>query len=88
MNRGRTSRPQRELVPNHTTLSSCCPPVNRKRAPSLPPGLWKWLPTILVSPAKDIIRNNGLDAYMTVGLLPKPLLEGQLISTNIRFDSS
>lgn len=36
----------------------------------MPSGLWKWFPTILVSPAKDVIGNNGLDAYMTVGLLP------------------
>ena len=70
MNQGRIFRPQCELLlethyPAHVGLSKY-----RKRVPSLPSGVWKWLPAILVSPSKDIIRNNGLDAYMTVGLLP------------------
>lgn len=39
-------------------------PPPHKRAPELPPGPWKWIHALLISPPEDIIQKNGLDAYM------------------------
>ncbi|PFH52049.1 hypothetical protein AMATHDRAFT_57827 [Amanita thiersii Skay4041] len=44
-------------------------PPPDKRAPELPSGPWKWLPSLVVSPDKDIIHKNGLDAYMLLRFL-------------------
>ncbi|CAE6462438.1 unnamed protein product [Rhizoctonia solani] len=44
------------------------PPLE-KRAVELPSGPWKWLPAVIFAPAEDIIRKNGLDAYLFVRFL-------------------
>jgi hypothetical protein len=44
-------------------------PPEEKRAGELPKGPWKWLPAVIMSPPKDIIRKNGLDAYMFLRFL-------------------
>ncbi|KAF8706086.1 Cytosolic domain of 10TM putative phosphate transporter, partial [Rhizoctonia solani] len=45
------------------------PPLDRKRSAELPSGPWKWLPAVIFAPAEDIIRKNGLDAYLFVRFL-------------------
>ncbi|CAE6449878.1 unnamed protein product [Rhizoctonia solani] len=44
------------------------PPLH-KRTAELPSGPWKWLPAVIFAPAEDIIRKNGLDAYLFVRFL-------------------
>ncbi|KAH7339317.1 DUF221-domain-containing protein [Rhizoctonia solani] len=44
------------------------PPIE-KRAVELPSGPWKWLPAVIFAPAEDIIRKNGLDAYLFIRFL-------------------
>ncbi|KAF8586259.1 DUF221-domain-containing protein [Ramaria rubella] len=44
-------------------------PPPEKRAEELPKGPWKWLPAIVITPAEDVIRKNGLDAYMMLRFL-------------------
>ncbi|KAF8606373.1 DUF221-domain-containing protein [Ceratobasidium sp. AG-I] len=44
------------------------PPPN-KRAVELPKGPWRWLPTVIFAPSEDIIRKNGLDAYLFIRFL-------------------
>ncbi|KAF8756834.1 Cytosolic domain of 10TM putative phosphate transporter [Rhizoctonia solani] len=43
--------------------------TRRKRSAELPSGPWKWLPAVIFAPAEDIIRKNGLDAYLFVRFL-------------------
>ncbi|KAG8889514.1 hypothetical protein FRB98_003988 [Tulasnella sp. 332] len=50
------------------TPRSFLPPPD-KRAERLPAGPWKWLPALITSPTKDIIRKNGLDAYLFIRFL-------------------
>ncbi|ELU38476.1 DUF221 family protein [Rhizoctonia solani AG-1 IA] len=45
------------------------PRTLRKRSAELPSGPWKWLPAVIFAPAEDIIRKNGLDAYLFVRFL-------------------
>lgn len=52
------SRLQRVYTPR-----TYLPPPD-KRATTLPPGPWKWLPALIFTPTKEIIHKNGLDAYM------------------------
>ncbi|KAJ7079066.1 DUF221 family protein [Mycena belliarum] len=49
-------------------------PPPDKRAQELPPGLWRWLPALLVGEPKDIIHKNGLDAYMVLRFLKMLIL--------------
>lgn len=44
-------------------------PPPDKRSKELPPGLWRWIPATLRSPAEDIIHKNGLDAYLFLRFL-------------------
>ncbi|KAJ1304283.1 hypothetical protein OPQ81_005443 [Rhizoctonia solani] len=44
-------------------------PPPGKRAVELPSGPWKWLPAVIFAPAEDIIRKNGLDAYLFIRFL-------------------
>ncbi|KAL5631731.1 hypothetical protein ACGC1H_007289 [Rhizoctonia solani] len=44
------------------------PPLH-KRTAELPSGPWKWLPAVIFAPAEDIIRKNGLDAYLFIRFL-------------------
>ncbi|CAA7259132.1 unnamed protein product [Cyclocybe aegerita] len=44
-------------------------PPPDKRAVELPSGPWKWVPALLMMPPEDIIRKNGLDAYMFLRFL-------------------
>ncbi|KAG9007929.1 hypothetical protein FRB93_006948 [Tulasnella sp. JGI-2019a] len=50
------------------TPRSFLPPPN-KRAEKLPPGPWKWLAALLTNNSKDLIRKNGLDAYLFIRFL-------------------
>ncbi|KAG8739154.1 hypothetical protein FRC12_016411, partial [Ceratobasidium sp. 428] len=47
---------------------SVLPPPG-KRAVELPSGLWRWLPAVIFAPTEDIIRKNGLDAYLFIRFL-------------------
>ncbi|KAG9089597.1 hypothetical protein FRC06_001468 [Ceratobasidium sp. 370] len=49
--------PRTELPPPH------------KRAVELPSGPWRWLPAVIFAPTEDIIRKNGLDAYLFIRFL-------------------
>ncbi|KAG8885941.1 hypothetical protein FRB99_004411, partial [Tulasnella sp. 403] len=44
-------------------------PPPEKRAEELPRGPWKWFMALLTSPSKDLIRKNGLDAYLFIRFL-------------------
>ncbi|KAG8981813.1 hypothetical protein FRB90_006971, partial [Tulasnella sp. 427] len=44
-------------------------PPPEKRAEKLPRGPWKWFIALVTSPSKDIIRKNGLDAYLFIRFL-------------------
>ncbi|KIO24905.1 hypothetical protein M407DRAFT_15343 [Tulasnella calospora MUT 4182] len=44
-------------------------PPPEKRAEKLPSGPWKWFIALVTSPTKDIIRKNGLDAYLFIRFL-------------------
>ncbi|KAB5591080.1 hypothetical protein CTheo_5492 [Ceratobasidium theobromae] len=44
-------------------------PPPEKRAAELPSGPWRWLPAVIFAPSEDIIRKNGLDAYLFVRFL-------------------
>ncbi|KAF7376421.1 hypothetical protein MSAN_00057600 [Mycena sanguinolenta] len=44
-------------------------PPPAKRAHELPVSWWRWLPALLVESPRDVINNNGLDAYMTLRYL-------------------
>lgn len=44
-------------------------PPPEKRAEELPRGPWKWFVALVTSPTKDIIRKNGLDAYLFIRFL-------------------
>ncbi|CAE6446736.1 unnamed protein product [Rhizoctonia solani] len=50
------------------TPRTSLPPI-QKRAVELPSGPWKWLPAVIFAPAEDIIRKNGLDAYLFIRFL-------------------
>ncbi|QRV93773.1 tranport-associated late exocytosis protein [Ceratobasidium sp. AG-Ba] len=47
---------------------STLPPPG-KRATQLPSGPWRWLPAVIFAPSEDIIRKNGLDAYLFIRFL-------------------
>ncbi|KAF8529554.1 DUF221 family protein [Hysterangium stoloniferum] len=44
-------------------------PPPDKRAAELPRGRWRWILAVATAPATDIIRKNGLDAYMFLRFL-------------------
>ncbi|KAG9099222.1 hypothetical protein FS749_001789 [Ceratobasidium sp. UAMH 11750] len=44
-------------------------PPPGKRAVELPSGPWRWLPAVIFAPTEDIIRKNGLDAYLFIRFL-------------------
>ncbi|CUA72941.1 Phosphate metabolism protein 7 [Saccharomyces cerevisiae S288c] [Rhizoctonia solani] len=44
-------------------------PPPGKRTAELPSGPWKWLPAVIFAPTEDIIRKNGLDAYLFLRFL-------------------
>ncbi|QRW21264.1 tranport-associated late exocytosis protein [Rhizoctonia solani] len=52
-----------------TNLALLAIQVGGKRSAELPSGPWKWLPAVIFAPAEDIIRKNGLDAYLFVRFL-------------------
>ncbi|KAH8913667.1 hypothetical protein BT69DRAFT_136456, partial [Atractiella rhizophila] len=47
---------------------SYLPPPD-KRAIPLPSGPWRWIIALLASPPEDVIRTNGLDAYLFLRFL-------------------
>lgn len=44
-------------------------PPPGKRAVELPSGPWRWIPAVIFAPSEEIIRKNGLDAYLYVRFL-------------------
>ncbi|TFK46380.1 DUF221-domain-containing protein [Heliocybe sulcata] len=44
-------------------------PPPDKRSNELPPGVWRWIPATLNSPAEEIVHKNGLDAYLFLRFL-------------------